>query len=241
MSVILAIETTTAACSVALADGNQVLSRFELEARQHTKLLLPMVDSLLKEAGCSLQEVSAIAFTHGPGSFTGIRIGFSCVQGLAFATGLPVMPVSSLEVLALTVKNKLSDEQQCCLLVPAFDARMAELYCAGFVYRKGDESPIQRVGEDLLCPLTGFKHYLTDLQAQYPQLPIVGVGDGWLCVPDEQSACAITYPDQYPSAEFMLPMAKQLYSDRAYYPIDQVEPLYLREKVTWKKRERLRD
>src|SRR5690606_24475380 len=96
MSRILAIDTSTDACSVAYLAQQECIERFELAAQSHTRRLLPMVDDLLAEVGVSLSQLDAIAFSRGPGSFTGLRIGFGSVQGLAFAADLPVLPVSTL-------------------------------------------------------------------------------------------------------------------------------------------------
>lgn len=81
---ILALDTATERCSVALLVGNTVYSRSEIAPRDHTKKVLPMVDEVLKEAGVTLQELDALAFGRGPGSFTGVRIGIGIAQGLAF-------------------------------------------------------------------------------------------------------------------------------------------------------------
>ena len=81
---ILAIDTSTEACSVALQFNNQVSSDFVISNRDHTKQVLPMVDTLLKRSECNLSQIDAIAFGQGPGSFTGVRIGIGVAQGLAF-------------------------------------------------------------------------------------------------------------------------------------------------------------
>lgn len=97
---ILALDTATERCSVALLVGNTVYSRSEIAPRDHTKKVLPMVDEVLKEAGVTLQELDALAFGRGPGSFTGVRIGIGIAQGLAFGADLPMIGISTLAAMA---------------------------------------------------------------------------------------------------------------------------------------------
>ena len=85
---ILAIDAATEACSVALKIDDQVISRFEIAPQQHSQKLLPFVDEVLSEAGIKLGQLDAIAYGQGPGSFTGVRIGVSVTQGLAFGADL---------------------------------------------------------------------------------------------------------------------------------------------------------
>ena len=93
MTSILAIETSTEACSVALHCISGTISRYAEEPRSHTQLLMPMIESLLSEAGIKPTELDALGVAIGPGSFTGLRIGFAATQGLAFGLDIPVIPV----------------------------------------------------------------------------------------------------------------------------------------------------
>lgn len=125
---LLAIDTATEACSVALNLEGEIVERFTIEPRSHASQVLPMVDELLASAGLVLTALDAIAFDRGPGSFTGIRIGTSVVQGLAFGAELPVIPVSSLDILAQGVADKVASDNMVAML----DARMDEVYWAVF-------------------------------------------------------------------------------------------------------------
>jgi tRNA threonylcarbamoyladenosine biosynthesis protein TsaB len=128
MAVILAIETSTEACSCALAGPDGVHEIHEVIPRQHAREILPMVSRLLNEHGLTFGQLDAIACSRGPGSFTGLRINAGVVQGLAFAAELPVIAVSTLATMALQI-NEISGNRYtfACL-----DARISEVYCGFF-------------------------------------------------------------------------------------------------------------
>ena len=129
---LLAIDTTTAHSSVALGYQNRLLSRRQDTIKQHARLLLPMIDELLKEADVSLNQLDGIVFGRGPGSFTGLRIACSAAKALAFAHDLPVYPVSSLASIAqdaFKMANHIADETTVLAMI---DARMQQVYWAYF-------------------------------------------------------------------------------------------------------------
>jgi tRNA threonylcarbamoyladenosine biosynthesis protein TsaB len=142
---ILAIETATAACSAALSVDGDIIERYALAPRQHATLILPMIESLLLEAGLSVAQLDAIAFGRGPGSFTGVRIAASIVQGIAFAAGRPVVPVSTLAALALGGKRETGHNR----VLAALDARKDEVYWGSYVH-SGDDNP-ELQGSELVC------------------------------------------------------------------------------------------
>jgi tRNA threonylcarbamoyladenosine biosynthesis protein TsaB len=121
---LLALDTATDVCTVALSLEGEVLERSE-PGGQHAEQILPMVDALLAEAGLVLTQFDALAFGRGPGSFTGLRIGAGVAQGLAFGADLPVVPVSSLAALA--------QGQDTVKVLAAFDARMQQVYWGTYV------------------------------------------------------------------------------------------------------------
>ena len=125
---ILAIETGTDACSCALLYSGEIIARGVVEPRRHTELLLPMVDSVLEEAGIGLGRLDAIAFGRGPGSFTGLRIACAVAQGLAFGANRPLVAVSTLQ----TVATGMHRAQGARRVLVALDARMGEVYWGGF-------------------------------------------------------------------------------------------------------------
>ena len=120
MSVILALETATSCCSVALRIDGDIVQRSEVGNNIHSKVLLGMVESLLLEASITAQNIEAVAVGQGPGSFTGLRIGVGVGQGLAFGANCPMIGVSSLDALALQA-------QRSGPVISAIDARMGEV------------------------------------------------------------------------------------------------------------------
>lgn len=162
---LLAIETSTPACSAALSIDGKVLERYALAPRQHAALMLPMIESLLLEAGVSMSQLDALAFGRGPGSFTGVRIAASVIQGIAFAADLPVVPVSTLAALGLGGMRMTEATQ----VMTALDARKDEVYWGCFT--AADNGAVVPVGTervcipaDIDCPDSG---------------DWVGVGSGW--------------------------------------------------------------
>lgn len=127
---ILAIDTSTDACSAALSlDNGTILERFELSPKTHTKLLLPMIDDLFHEARFSLKECDALAFGRGPGSFTGVRIASAIIQGLSFGANKPVVPISTLRVVAQGCFRETKSSH----IFATLDARLNEIYWGLFV------------------------------------------------------------------------------------------------------------
>ena len=127
---LLAFETATEACSVALYLDGEVRERFELAPRRHAELALPWADALLAEAGIARAQLDAIAVGRGPGAFTGVRLAIALAQGIALALDRPIVPVSTLRVLAMQGQGER--------ILAAIDARMGEIYAATF-RRDGDE------------------------------------------------------------------------------------------------------
>lgn len=150
---ILALETSTEYCSVALWQDGAVISRCDLAVQKHSEMLIAMLNALLQDAGLRIQDMDGIAFGMGPGSFTGVRIACGAAQGLAFGAGLPVAGVCTLQALA-----EASGKPR---VIAALDARMGEIYHAA--YEKHDGAWVE-VSEPRLCK-----------PEEAPPLP----GDGW--------------------------------------------------------------
>ena len=103
---LLAIDTSSLACTVALKIGDELIERHEEQEREHTRLLMPMIRDVLEHAGVSLKDLDAIVLGNGPGSFIGMRIAASVSQGLAHGAGLRIIPVSSLAAVAAEVMDR---------------------------------------------------------------------------------------------------------------------------------------
>ena len=162
---LLAIETSTSACSAALYVDGEVEERYSLAPRQHAALILPMIESLLVEAGLTVTQLDGIAFGRGPGSFTGVRIAASVVQGIAFGANLPVIPVSTLAALALGGLREADTTQA----LAALDARKDEVYWG--CYRRTEGDIVELVDEETVCLPGNVSSPGSD--------GWVGVGSGW--------------------------------------------------------------
>lgn len=223
---ILVIDTATEACSVALEVNGQVYSRFEICPQQQSQRILPMIDEVLKEANLGIQDVDYLGFGRGPGSFTGVRIATGVLQGLALGTGHKVVGISTLAAMA----QQAYMQHQCEHVTAAIDARMSEVYFAQF-----------KLEQDVMT-LTGIEQVISPLQAleilgQNPSSCGSAVGTGWQAYSDLnmfegiQQQASILYPD----AKYMLVLAKHLIKNGYASDVEEIEPVYLRDKVTWKK------
>lgn len=141
---LLAFDTATEMCSVALLRAGQVVERAEQVGQRHSERVLPMAQQLLAEAGVALAELDAVAFGAGPGSFTGLRIACGVAQGLAYGIERPVLPVVNLAALALDAAERVPAARRVAALV---DARMGEIYWA--VYEQCDGELAELIGPSL--------------------------------------------------------------------------------------------
>jgi tRNA threonylcarbamoyladenosine biosynthesis protein TsaB len=218
MTTLLALDTATEACSVALLHDGKVLSHYEVIPRLHAQRLLPMIKTLLAEAGIGLSALDAIAFGRGPGAFTGVRIAIGVVQGLAFGLDRPVLPVSNLAVLA----QRAFREQGAQQVAAAIDARMDEVYWG--CYR-------QAAGE---MQLLGAEAVLPPEQAALPAGASgdwFGSGTGWAYA--ERIAVQLIGHDAtlLPHAQDLLTLATFAWQRGEAIVADQAQPVYLRDKV----------
>ena len=147
---ILGLETATDACSVALLDEQgRIFSEFNITPRQHTQYLPIMMDSVLEQSELQKSDLTHIAYTNGPGAFTGVRIATSIAQGLGIGLNIPLIPVSTLAVLAQQALDEHGGEEQ---VLVALDARMGETYTAN--YRLNTSSQlVELIGEERLIKL----------------------------------------------------------------------------------------
>lgn len=150
MTTILALDSSTEACSAALLRGSgeqtEIMAKNQLAVRQHNQVLLPMIEQLLAEAGCTLQQVDLIAFGRGPGSFVGLRVGCGVAQGLALGIDCPVVPISTLRAMAQGAYRVFGAKA----VMAAIDARMSEVYWG--VYGLDQHAYMQPLLDERVCP-----------------------------------------------------------------------------------------
>lgn len=233
MSLILALDSSTDACSVALHADGQVDARFELAAKSHTQRLLPMVDELLRSNNLKLRDLDAIAFGRGPGSFTGLRICMGIVQGLAFGAQLPVIPVSTLEAMALGY-YRANPEVSLPVLV-SLDARMDEVYWGLFARTGNFVSALS--DEFVMKPeLLSAQDVIQSLAGQF-----IAVGPGWHYPVMQALAASTIVVDAQPQAEDMALIAAHVWSAGGAIDVLDAQPVYLRDTISWQKRQRIRN
>lgn len=218
MTTLLALDTATEACSVALLHDGKVLTHYEVIPRLHAQRLLPMIKDLLAEAGIGLSALDAIAFGRGPGAFTGVRIAIGVVQGLAFGLDRPVLPVSNLAVLA----QRAYREHGALQVAAAIDARMDEVYWGCYQNASGE---MRLVGSEAVLP------------PEHAALPSdasgnwFGAGTGWGYA--ERMPVTLVGADatMLPHAQDLLTLATFAWQRGEAIVADNAQPVYLRDKV----------
>jgi len=216
---ILAIDTATEACSVALIGDDRVITeRYQIVPRGHSKELLPMVTDLLAKARFSRRDLNAVAFDSGPGSFTGIRIGLGVAQGLALGLNLQLVGISSLMALA---EGSTAD-----IVLPAIDARMGQVYWARLVRDSGHAEGWMWRDEPQTSDLSEMPSLSDDE---------VGIGSGWRRyhelagggkLPEHQR------PDIFPRAAWVAVIAARVLASNMKSNSLITYPTYVRNHVT---------
>lgn len=220
---LLALDTSSLACSVAVQTGDGILHRHEEQAREHTRLLVPMITELIAESGIRLPELDAIILGNGPGSFIGMRIATSVAQGMAYAAGVRVVPVSSLvAVAAQVILEEGASEIAVCQ-----DAHMNEVYLG--LYSKSDAglpaaaAPERLHGQDTVPEIAAAPGRFT------------AAGFGWQRYPGlleaNRSVLKSLSPVHHPRAQHLLPAGRSLLVDGASVSPEDVVPAYLRQTV----------
>lgn len=225
---LLAVETATEACSAALMVDGDITEEYCLTTNGHSKLILPMIDSLLSEAGFQPKDLDCLAFGCGPGSFTGVRIATGITQGIAFALDLPVAPVSNLAAVA----QDFFDHNDENIAFVAMDARMNEVYWA--VYQRNTEGFAELLGTEAVTSAD---------EIEFPEVSGVGIGTGWNQYNQEMlsrlSYRAIKYQDyNLPRASAIARLGIKVFQQGLAVSVAQALPVYLREKVAKKVSER---
>ncbi|TCB49635.1 tRNA (adenosine(37)-N6)-threonylcarbamoyltransferase complex dimerization subunit type 1 TsaB [Acinetobacter sp. ANC 4779] len=212
---LLALETANEQCSVSIVDETQELF-FQLDARAkaQTQTILPMIDQAFTQLGLSASELTAIAFSRGPGSFSGVRINAAVTQALAWANDLPVVPVSTLQALAQSAYRIAG----LTAVTAVLDARMKEVYIASF--KVDAQGIMQAVDEEQLL------NY--DDASQAVKFELVGPGSA-LIQPEQ-----IQYKDLSATAQDIATIARADVEQKKWVSAEQALPVYLRDNA-WKK------
>jgi tRNA threonylcarbamoyladenosine biosynthesis protein TsaB len=226
---LLALDTASAQCSVALRVGNDVVMRDVATARDHARLILPMVDAVLAEAGVTLRQLDGIAFGRGPGSFTGVRVAAAVTQGLAAGAALPVLPVSDLRALGMQALRRMQPQDGPGLagnVLACMDARMGEVYWAAFSVHSGLARA--SVTPELVSPPDA-------VISQCPAV-IAGAGLGLAAAPRIAAAlrlpAAAIFADAEPHAVDVLALAAaDLAAGAGWLDAADAQPVYVRNEV----------
>lgn len=219
MTTLLALDTATEACSVALLHNGEVISHYDVIPRLHAQRLLPMIQQLLAEGGVSLNALDAIAFGRGPGAFTGVRIAIGVVQGLAFALERPVLPVSNLAVLAQRSLREAGAQQ----VAAAIDARMDEVYWGCYRAEAGE---MRLLGQEAVLPP---EHACLPAGAEGDWY---GAGTGWGTHAERIATQTCGQNGALlPHALDLLTLARFAWDRGEALPADQAQPVYLRDQV----------
>lgn len=223
MSTILAIETSSELASCALLRGDAVLSRESSGVRTHSQAILPLVQELLAEAGIALADCDAIAYGSGPGSFTGVRTACGIAQGLAYGAGLPVVPVVTLDAMALACQQQHSTQQ----VLTVLDARMSEVYWAQYDLADGVQAVLPPV--------------LSAPGAVAPEGDVTACGNGFAAyaaelagLPGAATADAAIMPHAIQIGQ----LAQRAFAAGQTVTAAEAQPLYLRNKIAYTSAER---
>lgn len=218
MTTLLALDTATEACSVALLHDGEVTSHYEVIPRMHAQKLLPMIKQLLADSGVALSALDAIAFGRGPGAFTGVRIAIGVVQGLAFALERPVVPVSNLAALAQGALREHGVQQ----VAAGIDARMDEVYWGCYQAHAGE-----------MC-LQGSEAVLPPERVALPAGSggdWFGAGTGWCYAERLAVSASSSDPAALPNALDILSLARFAWARGEAVAAEQAHPVYLRDNV----------
>jgi tRNA threonylcarbamoyladenosine biosynthesis protein TsaB len=225
MAIILALDTSTEACSCALSINGVVVEDFQICPRQHTHKILPMIHALMEKHGLGFAGLDAIAFGRGPGSFTGLRIAAGVTQGLAFAADLPVIPVSTLAAIALEVRETGPASH----VLSCLDARIDEIYWGIFGFDA--EGLPMLLDREVLCKPEEMRSAVisnrVSLSAGGNGLQFRARFPG-----DIRSKIFASLPDLLPRAGQIVKIASNLWDKNIFISPDDISPVYLREQVT---------
>ena len=217
---IILLETSTSLCSTALLENGQITaSRQSQEPRAHASMTAPFVQQMLEERGLGVRDCNAVCLSMGPGSYTGLRVGSSTAKGLCFGAGIPLLAVSTLDVLVAQALEEGLPEG-CRYIVPMIDARRMEVYTATYT------AAGERL-DDIQPRIVGSGAY-ADLLSEGP---VLFIGDGVLKCKDAIGSPLASFRQECPRADAMKAPAMREYSRGAFRDTAYFEPFYLKEFV----------
>ncbi|MDR3184825.1 MAG: tRNA (adenosine(37)-N6)-threonylcarbamoyltransferase complex dimerization subunit type 1 TsaB [Prevotellaceae bacterium] len=218
---LLHIETGTAVCSVALSHGDTLLAIKEnSEGRAHARLLAVLIDALLREQHCTINDLAAVAVGEGPGSYTGLRVGVSTAKGICYGSRKPLIAVNALQSLAFLAIEKRLLPAPGALIAPMIDARRMEVYTALF---DATGQPLTPTGAKIIDE-NSFADHLS-------QHHLLFVGDG-----ADKCRALLTHPHAHfaslqASAAGMVKLAAAAFAQQRFADVAYFEPFYLKEFV----------
>jgi tRNA threonylcarbamoyladenosine biosynthesis protein TsaB len=224
---LLAIDTSSLACSVALQRDSEVIERHAEQERQHTRLLVPMIRDVLQEAGLVPADLDAIVLGNGPGSFIGMRIAASVAQGLAHGAGIGIVPVSSLAAIAVEVFEHCDAAE----VVVAQDAHLGEVYLGA--WHRGEQQKPEPLFDERLHGQTA----ILELDQAHADTR-VAAGFGWQRYPQllvaNEERIGQRSDVLYPHARYLVPLAADAMAKGLPIDPQDLVPAYLRHKVAEK-------
>lgn len=217
---LLALDTSSLACTAGVMRNDDIFVRHEEQAREHTKLLLPMIRSVLAESGLTMADLDAVVLGNGPGSFIGLRIAASVAQGLAHGAQLNIAPVSSLAAIAYSA----GDDGD--VVAVTADAHMSQVYLG--LFRRGGEDLVTEVAPERL-------HGQERIDELDHMERVVAAGSGWQRYPKllaaNRTAIAAESDVRYPHAAALLALGERAVAHGGTVPPEAVRPSYLRQHV----------
>jgi tRNA threonylcarbamoyladenosine biosynthesis protein TsaB len=225
---ILIIDTATEYCSCALSSETELFSLGQLAPRQHTELILPMIDQLLAHAELVPQQLTAIAFGCGPGSFTGLRVACGVAQGIAYAMDLPVLAISDLAALAQAAHRQHNATQ----VLAALDARMSQIYWGAYQLDSEHKSMTLQQEEKVTLAEKITLHSPPSNTEQW-----LGTGSGWAVyatvmqqsLAQQGKILTAYFGDTFPHAADMVPLARFAAAQGQFLAPEYANPTYLRD------------
>lgn len=223
MSKFILIETATQACSVAIAEDNEILVYKELdEPKAQASKLAPLIEEALTQAGISPKECAAVAVSKGPGSYTGLRVGVSTAKGICFGANIPLIGVETLDILCSEALENIKSEKT--LVVTMLDARRMEVYTASYNHQGEKITDTQAMILDENSFAEEFAKYDT----------IIFIGDGvekFKAILPEEKLEKSVFISTFPSARYMIKDTLERWHKISHEDVAYFEPFYLKEFV----------